>query len=220
MTYGERVRRSFAALKSIDEERELGRAALPLAEAAGSLVPVCRLHLRDRELIELLGAWRVRNMDVYPTQFPVSFEGTEGWLRERLLAVPDRILFLICEPGGRPIGHGGIDEALADPASARLDNVMRGVDDAPPGIMRNAVAALIEWTWATIAPEAIWAKVFSDNEPVIRLLHGLGFEDQGLSPLRRVQSGDRITFEPAADGAADRHHLRIVLTPSPLVRHP
>ena len=219
MTYAETVRRSFAALKSIEDERELGRAALPLAESAGSLVPVCRLHLRDPELIELLGAWRVRNMHVYPTQFPVSFEGTATWLQERLLEVPDRILFLICEPGGRPIGHGGIDEALADSATARLDNVMRGVDDAPPGLMRTAVTALIEWTWATIAPDTIWAKVFSDNEPVIRLLHGLGFEDQGLSPLRRAQSGERITFEPAEDGAADRHHLRMVLTSSRRVRH-
>ncbi len=218
--YVETVLRAFAALKRIDDERTLEQASLPLDGSPGRLVPVCRLHEHDADLIRLLAAWRVRNMHVYPTQFRVTFDGTAAWLRERVLDVPDRIMFLVRDGDGRWIGHGGIDNALADGASVRLDNVMRGVDDAPPGLMHDAVATLLGWVERAIGPKTVWLKVFSDNEPAIRFLRGLGFRDERLMPLRRVEHDGRISFEPDAEGQADRHHLRMVLTPSPQVRHP
>lgn len=218
--------RSLAALKEIADERELSASGLPLT-GGGSLVPVCRVHQRDQALIGLLAAWRERNMDVYPTQFAVTLEGTATWLRQRVLDVPDRIMFIVTSPDGRPVGHAGVADALSDGASVRVDNVIRGADDAPPGIMRGAVAMLLAWVQRTLAPERIWIKVFSDNEIAIRFFRRLGFTDSGLIPLRRVEHDGRVSFVPVADADANRRHLRLVLGEEvlgshsrPQVRHP
>jgi perosamine synthetase len=91
-------RQAVSELKKTNDERELLRKRLPLGDGSGWLVPVCELHADDAGLIELLGQWRARFMDVFPTQFTVTFEGTRSWLREQVLDAPDRVCFWWSNP--------------------------------------------------------------------------------------------------------------------------
>jgi perosamine synthetase len=184
-----------------------------VGDGLGSLTPVCSVHVDDAELIEALAAWRERNMAAYPTQFPVSVNGTSEWLRERVLAVPDRVMFLVTEPGGRLVGHAGFADALNEEHSVRVDNVMRGVDGGPPGMMSMALLSLLVWVRETVAPRIIWVKVFSDNERAIRFFRRLGFRDESLIALRRQLRGQRLEYVQAGDmdRKAARHHLRMTL---------
>lgn len=214
--YAPTVVRAFAQLKEIVDESDLAAAMLPLDGHSGKLVPICRLHESDAELMALLSSWRVRNMAVYPTQFTVTTAGTARWLRHLVLAVPDRITFLVIEANGRPVGHVGLANALAGTRAVRLDNLMRGTDEASPGIMSAAVRSLIAWANTTIAPDVIWLKVFRENQVAIRFLQRLGFRPDGLIPLRAVVSGDRLEYAPMSaedDGPPDRYQLRMVLPP-------
>jgi RimJ/RimL family protein N-acetyltransferase len=211
--YAERVVQAFLSLKDTTAVRDLEARSLPLADGRGLLVPVCELHATDAHLIDTVARWRERNMAAYPTQFPVTTAGTAVWLQDRVLAVRDRVMFLVVEPGGTPVGHVGLSEALNDERAVRLDNIMRGEDRGPPGTMSASLTALIRWAQEMLAPRTIWLKVFSDNDRAIQFFRRAGFREHGLQPLRALVHGDRLEYVPA-DGltlGADRYHLHMVL---------
>ena len=185
--------------------------SLPLAGGAGTLVPVGEEHADDDELIATLALWRVQNMAVYPTRFPVSLEGTASWLRDRVLAVPSRVMWLVEAPDGERIGHGGL--ARIDELAAKLDNVMRGVPKRTPGIMEAAVNAILDWAHSELPAEAVYAPVFTWNVRALAFFRRLGFRDDRLLPLTRVENGERIEhvpYDPACGRPPDDYHLRLV----------
>ena len=112
--YHNSVRRNFAFLKSASCLETLFVRSIPLEDGRGLLVPVCELHADDDNLISLLSRWRADNWFAYPTQFPVTDEGTRKWLRGKLLDVADRILFLVVDKHGQHIGHLGYNSCLND----------------------------------------------------------------------------------------------------------
>ncbi len=212
-TYHRAVERTFAFLKATSTLQDLWTKAIPLAEDAGYLLPVCELHADDEGLIETLGRWREENAHVYPTQFPVTFEGTRRWLRERLLDVPDRMLFLIVERGGAPVGHVGFAGALNDEGTMELDNLLRGSMRGHRDIARLAVEALLEWAQDTVGPEGFTLRVLASLKHVIRLDERLGFVETERTPLRREQSGDVVAYVPT-DGEPDEHFVRMTYQPA------
>lgn len=211
-TYRRAVERTFAFLKGTNSLQELWTKAIPLAEDAGYLVPVCKLHADDATLIETFGRWREESAHVYPTQFPVTFEGTRGWLRSRLLDVPDRMLFLIVDKSGANIGHVGFASALNDEGLMELDNLLRGSMRGHRDIARLAVEALLGWAQDTIGPEGFYLRVLSSLKHVIKLDQRLGFVETERIPLRREVKGDVVAYVPT-DGEPHEHFVRMEYRP-------
>jgi len=206
------VRKSFAFLKSTARLDDLFAKSMPLGDA-GYLVPVCELHCRDAQLIAKLTAWRAENAFAYPTQFRVTESGTAAWLRGKLLDVEDRILFLVLDRFGTPVGHLGFASAINPEGRMEIDNVVRGVRGAEPGIMAKATQALLDWADQDFGPREIFLRVMSDNEHAVSFYRRLGFHDDGLTPLRRHSEGERVDYHPLteADSAApDKYFLRMV----------
>ena len=75
-TYRAAVRDEFAFLKAATTLEDLVARSIPLGDGAGMLVPVCELHAGDERLIEQLARWREESSFAFPTQFPVTREGT------------------------------------------------------------------------------------------------------------------------------------------------
>jgi len=214
------VRKNFSFLKETTQLDDLFVKSIPLAYDAGFLVPICELHLTDKELIAKLAQWRTENAFAYPTQFPVTIAGTTAWLRSGLLDVEDRILFLVLDRYGSPIGHLGFANALNDAGEMEIDNVVRGVKDGYPGIMSNAMEALLDWAEEIIGSRIIRLRVFSDNHHAIKFYRKLGFKDEHLLPLRRQEKGERIEYYPLAKDdfdAPDKYFLRMVYAPDKIV---
>jgi perosamine synthetase len=214
--YQRAVRDTFALLKRTYRADDLETRAIRFAGPDGSLVPLCELHAGDGRLVELLAEWRAANMFAYPTQFPVTLAGTADWLRTKVLDVEDRLLFLVLDPRGEPIGHLGLAQALNDRREVKVDNVVRGSRTASSGIMSAALRALLGWAEATLRPARVWLPVFSDNQHAIRFYRRIGFRDDRLLPLRRHIDGDRVSYLPRETGdhaPADRFHLRLVYAP-------
>jgi len=207
----------FSFLKRTDHYDDLVVKRIALEGNLGYLIPVCELHSTDAELIAELARWREENAFAYPTQFPVTISGTTGWLRSKLLDVEDRILFLVLDRYGRPVGHLGLANAITDEGEVEIDNVVRGVKHAEPGIMGSAMQALLKWTRDIAAPNVISLRVLSDNRHAISFYHNLGFVDDRLIPLRRSQEGDRIEYvvlEGDAPAKPDAHFLQMVYAPT------
>ncbi|MGV3618483.1 MAG: bifunctional GNAT family N-acetyltransferase/PLP-dependent aspartate aminotransferase family protein [Fimbriimonas sp.] len=229
--YKSAVDRTFRFLKAAARADELWTRAIRLPEDAGYLLPVCELHAEDDELIALLGRWREESAHVYPTQFPVTFEGTKRWLRARVLDDPNRILFLITDLGGKPIGHVGFASALNDEGLLELDNLLRGSFRGHRELVPIAVKALLDWAQDTIAPAGFYLRVLASLKHVIKLDQRLGFVEEGRIPLRKEVDGEcvayvedyevaepdewfmRMRYQPAQEWTGDR----MILTAGPSI---
>lgn len=194
--YQQRVVQAFSNAKACTTHAGALKQSLPLPDNAGYLLPVCELHSTDDILIAKLAKWRDENSFAYPTRFPVTFDGTQKWLRARLLDTDDRMLFLVCDKSGNILGHVGLANAINETAEVEIDNILRGEKHARLGIMTLAMQTLLHWTMETLRPKRIFLRVFNDNQRAISFYHRLGFTDETLQPLKRIESGEVITYVP------------------------
>ena len=208
------VRKELAFLKGTRALADLHARGIVLPDDQGLLVPVCELHADDAQLIATLGRWREAAADAFPTRFPVSEEGTARWLRAGVLDVEDRILFLVLDRHGRPVGHLGFAGGLAGDGELEVDNVVRG-EDGQPGLMSAALAALLEWAHHVLAPREVHLRVFADNARAVGFYERLGFRRDSLLDLVHTEGPDgRVAYVPAGDAPAERRFLRMVHAPA------
>src|ERR1700731_4105275 len=93
-----------AVLSALRRFKELGPSpettlALP---GDGRLEPISWADARRPEATALLSKWREKANPFFPSQFPVTLEGTHRWLVKGLLEAPDRIPVWVETAGGRP----------------------------------------------------------------------------------------------------------------------
>lgn len=212
-TYRAAVRDEFAFMKSAATIEELTARSIPLAEGAGMLVPVCELHAADARLIERLARWRAGSTFAFPTQFPVTYDGTATWLRRGLLDVPDRILFLVQDRFGHPVGHLGFASADSPDRSLEVDNVVRGEAGVQPGLMGAALAGLLAWGEECFRPARIHLRVFADNEHAVAFYRRHGFREGARMPLRREVEGESVRYTATTAERADAWFLGMEWAP-------
>ncbi|MCI5051701.1 MAG: aminotransferase class I/II-fold pyridoxal phosphate-dependent enzyme [Simkaniaceae bacterium] len=213
VTFLKSVEDSFEFLKAPLTYHELFSRTIPLPEDFGCLLPVAHLHLKDEKLIHSLAKWREINTFAFPTRFPVTFEGTRLWLYEHVLANPHRMLFLVLDRVGQVVGHLGFAEAT--PTTLKIDNVIRGVRDATPGIMSVALKAMITWAQKTLFPQKLLLNVLSDNTHAVKFYEKNGFVTDRETPLRKEVNGDRVHFVPCTRGEEDKTFLTMRYVPNP-----
>jgi RimJ/RimL family protein N-acetyltransferase len=160
----------------------------------GWLMPVTWDDVDSRTSVALLADWRRAAAEAFPSQFPVTLEGTQGWLREQVLAVPDRVLFWVADLDGNRVGHMGLFRFDADQGHIEIDNVVRGVADVLTGVMQSSLAALLEWTFSQLGMSAVFLRVFSDNERALRLYERSGFTETMRMPVARIEDGDLVRW--------------------------
>jgi len=189
------VKSSFHFLKETSHLEELYTRGIRLEKTGGMLLPICRLQCGDENLIKTLACWRGDNLDAYPTRFPVTIEGTEKWLSGKLLDVPDRILFLVKDRYGNDVGHLGFANCVNDDGMMEVDNVVRGVKDTAPGIMRDAMLSILQWARTTLWPEGFYLRVLASNTHAIGFYEDLGFRETNRTALRMKVTGDVAFFD-------------------------
>jgi glycosyltransferase involved in cell wall biosynthesis/RimJ/RimL family protein N-acetyltransferase len=192
--YQQRVMQAFSNAKSCATYTEALKQSILLPNNAGYLLPICELHAKDNILIAKLAKWRDENSSAYPTRFPVTIDGTEKWLRSRILDADDKILFLVLDKGGNVVGHVGLANVLNEAQEVEFDNILRGEKQAEPGIMTLAMQTLLQWAQETLRPKRIFLRVFNDNQHAITFYRRIGFVDEKLQPLKRIVSGELISY--------------------------
>ena len=143
--------------------------------------------------------WRRQHRDSFFSQFAPSYERTARWLQSYLTS-DSRLLFLICDPSGRPVGNVGLC-GLQDDA-AELDNVMRAEPVTVPRMGFLATSALLDWWFSEIPTTRLTLRVFADNQRAVALYDALGFSRQGLVPVIAESVGDEIRYRPATSAEA------------------
>ena len=176
--YLARVQEIFSKIKNLDDTSliEAHEAEIP---GGDFLVPVCRAHLRDTELIGLLAKWTRENMHTFPVPFPVSRASTKSWLKDRILGNPGRILFLVRSHEEQLVGQMGFINCLNDAGSMWLANILRGEPQGGKGIMSRAIEGLLAWAQRHIQPKLTELDVLASNQWAIEFYEKIGFREAG-----------------------------------------
>jgi perosamine synthetase len=209
-------RQTFAAgveqLKRIDRFDGLCARLIPCKGRNGYLMPVCDLHRDDPRLVAELARWREENYFAFPSQFPVTIEGTTRWLQKGILENPDRLLLLVLDRCGHAMGHVGLTEYGNDRSEVEIENIVRGVKDAAPGLMSRAMLAMLGWA-RDAGARHFHLRVFNDNPHAVNFYRRLGFRDDELLGLRKHVEGPSVIYRPLAEGdhePPDKQFLRMV----------
>jgi perosamine synthetase len=211
--YKQALAANFLFLKSAKNVQEAFLRAIPI-ENKGFLVPVCEAHQDDVHLMQKLTEWRNTNVGVYPSQFIANLDSTKSWLRDRLLAVPDRILFLVANNQGHLIGHIGFNGCLNDDFLFEVDNVVRGETGSQKGIFSHAMKALIEWARKTLNVEGFFLRVMDDNQHAIAFYERNGFIEEVRTPLVKVEKNGQVNYLEAKQGEPkDKDFVRMSYQP-------
>ena len=197
--YRKAVINNFNFFKSAANIQDAYLRAIEI-EGGGFLLPVAKLHKNDEMLLQQLTDWRNAHVKVYPTQFVATLESTRSWLEDRLLAVPDRMLFLVVTPIGKVVGHLGFNSCLNDDFQFEIDNVVRGIPSESPGIFARAMVAIIEWARKTLNVSGFFLKVFDDNLHALAFYRRCGFIEENRNPLLRECKGDMVIYREARPG--------------------
>lgn len=218
--YIQAIKKEFAFLKKTKTFDDLLAKSIAFQDKQFYLVPICELHTTDDQLISQLAQWRIDNNAVYPSQSQITIEGTKQWLRNSLLNVEDRILFLVLDPYGNRIGHLGFANGINEKYELELDNVVRGIQGSHPGIMSNAVKALLDWAKDTLGCRSFYLRTFSDNVKAIGFYNNLGFKNDELVSLRRHEAGNSVYYrllDEQDQDEPDKCFLRMVYAPKIIV---
>ncbi len=204
---------NFLFLKGANNIQEAFLRAIPIP-GYGFLVPVSKAHEADNELHEKLTDWRNENVNVYPTQFVATVESTKAWLKDRLLAVDDRMLFLIVDNQGKVAGHMGFNGCNNDDFLFEIDNVVRGEQAAVKGFFSAGMFALMEWARKTLNVEGFFLRVMDDNPHAIEFYKRNGFIEDCRIPLFREEKTGVVSYREAnKDEQASKTFVRMVWQP-------
>ena len=187
------------------------RYSLPIVrdgKMIGSLHPLTKDSIDDPEQIRLLAEFREKANPFFPSQFQVTLEGTRRWCDKLLYQVEDRILFWVeTDEGGRSgrgerVGHIGLYRFDWEKRACEIDNIVRGKEDAAPGIISDAIRAMLHWSFEELEMETSYLRVVSDNPRAIRMYEKLGYREIQRVPLRRIEEDngnihwDEVRDEP------------------------
>lgn len=213
--YQAAVRKHFSFLKETTALDDLFAKSILLDGGAGYLLPVCELHTGDAALLSLFSEWWADNAAL-PGQLPITEAGQANWLRANVLDVEDRLLFLVVDRFGKPVGHLGFGNCLNERGEMEIDNGVRGVRDASPGLMTKAMEALLTWANDVVGPAAIFLRVFPDDEHAIAFSRRLGFIDGArIAPGEETADHDFLRMDYAPKRTFDGS--RLILTAGPTV---
>lgn len=165
---------------------------------AGRLRPITHAAAADAQLITLLTDWRNANGRFFLTQFEATSERTRRWLADVVLPDDSRLMFMIEDDTGVPIGHVGV-RRLNEPV-VELDNMIRGRPGGAGQLMFWAELALLKWLFDVRKADGACLHVFSNNWIPIGIHQAIGFKIVETVPLVRRQVGDEIHLAVGSDG--------------------
>lgn len=187
----------FLSLKRISSLKDLWIHSVPLDLEAGYLLPVCDLHLEDTGLIETFSRWREEQPQMQDVPAAEGLWAVREWLHEHVLSVPTRLLWLVVDSCGQPIGHLRLDAHLGEVV---IDHVHRGSSCGHHEIMRLALRAVVDWCETNLKPHSYTLQVLSGMKGAAKAETRFGFVEFSRVPVVRMVQNGVPTLVPVQDG--------------------
>lgn len=177
-----------------------GRVRIPGNIGTNTFFLTCITYdcLNDPMIISLLSRWRKENEYWFQAQFPMTDDRTKSWLQQRVLDVPDRILFLI-DVGNHFVGHVGLFRYNQNQHTIDIDNIVRG-ETQYPGIMSEALRVLMNWGINDLGIKGYTLQTTSDNKKALAMYNRLGFSEVKRIPLVYTKTAEGGEWTETEDG--------------------
>jgi RimJ/RimL family protein N-acetyltransferase len=131
-----------------------------------------------------LTEWRNRFVTAFLTEFAATEERTANWLIEKVGPDDTRLLFMVDDLKGEPLGYMGIAFINWTTGEVEADAVVRG-RDAVPGVMHRGLSVLLQWARQQLGLPRCGVRVRSDN-PALEFYRRCGFAESHRVPLKRI----------------------------------
>lgn len=199
-----RVKETFAFCKAARDLLQAVARSIRLMNAnqvIGYLTPIGEFHLQNKDLHELMSTWRNAHQYAYPSRFNVTVGGTAQWLATAVVENPNRLLFLVSDAHGLPVGHLGL--LLNDESELEVDNVLRGVPESP-GLMACAMSELEAWAKAELCAPSLTLKVLESNLRARAFYERLNYKSREMIPLGEETSDGGVVLKPHKEPVIDQ----------------
>lgn len=153
----------------------------------GVLKPITK-QLVTTDIAKSLSKWRNANKECFLTQFEATADRTYSWLNNHVINPDNKLLFLITEQSGKPIGNIGLINIT--PESVELDNVLKGEAAEIQGFMLFSAKTLIKWCRNVLGAKMIYLHVLSDNDRALNFYKKLGFYVSDKISLKEISNED------------------------------
>ena len=140
--------------------------------------------------IECLTLWRNQHISAFLTSFTATVARTTAWLTDVVGPRDTKILFMVDDLAGNPVGYMGLDFIEWGRGYGEADAVVRG-GPAPRGTMGSALRTLLAWAEGQLQLRELGVRVLSTN-PALGFYSRLGFEEYRRVPLRAVTEPDMV----------------------------
>jgi len=168
-------RRIIRALKGLDSGAET--ESIPIVDETGKVLgalrPIDATSAEDDRVPGLLAVWRNSFAHRFLTQFEATPRGMREWLNTTVIPADDRILFLVLDGSGKPVGYCGTREVTEH--AAELAVMVRGESGGGRRMMLLAEVTLLNWMYNVLGVGSVWLQVFSDNQMASMLHEMVGF---------------------------------------------
>ena len=156
------------------------------------LLPICKAHLDDKELIEDLREIKNKYLTFFPTKAKFNEETFNEWFKN-LLNDEGKILFLILNSIGKSegiIGLSIIDKGL----TVEINNFMGKFDSCKEEFFNRTLNRLIEWVYEVLMIDRIKVSIFSDNKDAIKFFKNNSFVIKEEISLDKIKKNDFISL--------------------------
>lgn len=142
--------------------------------------------------LELLSEWRNRYVKSFLTEFSAHASRTERWLVDFVHANPSKLLFMVENLDGEPLGHIGIDFIDWEAGYGEADAIVSG-GASPRGLMKEALQTMLAWAGDQLGLTRLAVRVRSDNT-ALEFYRKVGFVEQKRVPLNVERTQDMVRW--------------------------
>jgi len=136
-----------------------------------------RLRLLAEDDLEMTLAWRNRD-DVrrwFKQSDIISMESHRAWFTQHQL-VDDSLMFVVEDSlTGTPVGQVSIYAIDREAGEAEVGRFIAAPGVSGKGLIREAIAALVQFAFNELALQRVYLEVLSGNARAIRLYESIGF---------------------------------------------
>ena len=132
--------------------------------------------------VTCLTEWRNCHVRAFLTEFEANTQRTTLWLSQCVHFDEGRILFMIDDASGAPVGYMGIANIDWEASYVEADAIV-SKGNTPRGLMSAALRTLLRWAKGQLGLCNVAVRVLSDN-PALHFYSKLGFSEVKRVPLR------------------------------------
>jgi RimJ/RimL family protein N-acetyltransferase len=160
-----------------------------------TLRPLGAWCLEQPEIVKHIADWRRKNQIAFPAIFNVTYAGTLAWFNKRVIEDSERVLFGVFDSHNCMVAHAGYATFNWETGDGEVDNIMRGDDSAPKGLMTAVVSKLVSHAYANLGLNSVSLRVFGDNWRAIKMYKQCGFQPVESIPLTCVFNESGLSWQ-------------------------